>query len=114
MNSIETDSGTRALRGVEQLDEKMQALVSARTRAAVFDGSGTANGTSFGNFVVRSTAAAVVSFTGSAAELTFCGKKVAGGASPVLAILPRGKGEIKLSAQSGARMLVFGDVAKIS
>lgn len=70
----------------------------------------TGEATSFGNVYSSGRSGIVVTFTGGAATLTFCGDNVVTSqSSPIIAVLPAGNGELKLtSARQSARALIIG------
>lgn len=88
---------------IDGLNDKIAK--NAKTLAAV--GAESGGKVSFGT-IASYGGGVVVAFDGESCELTFCGETVAVGASPILAVLPSGKGELALSAaRANARALVL-------
>lgn len=84
--------------------ENLRAKINAESLNAVSDGAYSSFGT-----VASSGGAVVAAFDGSGAALTFCGQTLASGASPLMASIPAGRGELALSAvRNNARALVIG------
>ena len=100
------EKATRALIGVEDNTLRIEAIAK-RASSVVVTGVASGGTTSFGTLYVDG-GAAIIAFDGSACELTFGGKTVASGTSPLFAKLS-GSGELKLNAaRSNARGIVFG------
>lgn len=100
------DKTNRALIGVQDNTLRIETIAK-RASSVVVTGVASNGATSFGTLSVDG-GAAIIAFDGGACELTFGGKTVASGSSPLFAKLS-GSGELRLSvARSNARGLVFG------
>lgn len=66
------------------------------------------DGTSFGEVTSSGKMGAVVTFSGATAVLNFCGERVAISSSPIVAVIPAGRGELKLETvrQNGRALLI--------
>ncbi len=78
----------------------LRARVNARTYVVA---GNTENGvTSFGTVSVKHVGAALIAFDGEPCGLYFRGDKIADGASPIIAVLPVGDGELALDGTRAA------------
>ncbi len=104
-------SGARVLGEIDELDRRVSAqrALSIRLAApAVIEGKSVGGVTVFGTLKTARDAAVIVAFDGAAADIMFGGVKVAGGTSPVFAVI-NGTGNLALSAVRGnARALIIG------
>lgn len=104
------DKKSRALYVAEDNSAAIEGLrkeLRARTSAVALTGATVGGVTSFGNVTAYDGCGVTVAFDGSAASLIFCGSTVATGGSPLFAVLPPSRGELKLSAtRSNARALL--------
>lgn len=104
------DKITRALMLGEDNEAELRQLSAEmykRTSATVLSGQSGNYGTEFGEVV--GGVAVIVRFDGSGLSLYFDGKAVASGASPILCVLPRGKGKLYLNGpRNNAVALVLG------
>ena len=86
--------------------ETLRARVTRRP--AVYTGNTVGGGTSFGTVTARYGGAVIAAFDGEPCGLYFCGERLAFGASPMIAALPKGEGELRLDgARVGAKALAL-------
>ncbi|MBD5131955.1 MAG: hypothetical protein HDT28_05120 [Clostridiales bacterium] len=109
------DRATRALSLVEDGNanlEKVRHTVTERTTALVLNGKATGTDTSFGTVSLSTDRAIIVRFLGEQCRLVFCYKQIAIGTSPIIAVLPAGEGDLKLSVpRQAATAVIFGGQA---
>lgn len=88
---------------------ELRAQMKARTASAALTGTADGEQTLFGVVTAYCPASAIVVFEGESVRLTFGDAVIAEGSSPLIAVLPEGKGALALSAvRNGARAVVTG------
>lgn len=90
------DKTDRALLLAEDNASAVNALYSRLPQRRVLTSAAKDGKTSFGSLACTFPVAAVVAFGGAACSLEYCGKTVASGVSPIIAVLPIGNGELRL------------------
>lgn len=102
------DKALRALSMVQTQSDELDRL-RARIRSVLLEGTVGVGEIVFGTLRASIGCPVIVTFDGAACALMFDGKTVAEGASPIIAVLPSGTGELKLDrVRNNARALVTG------